>query len=71
MIREVSPLEYRRRELGLSQSALAKRVGVSTMTVSRYERGETSLNAIPVDRLNQIAQALDWSLDTLISQIEV
>lgn len=70
MISEVSPLEYRRRELGLTQAELAKRLGVSIMTISRYERGKTSLNSIALDRLTGIARALNWPLETLLAQIE-
>lgn len=42
-----SPLKQRRDELRLSQAALAQKVGVDAMSVSRWERGE----AIPRRKL--------------------
>jgi transcriptional regulator with XRE-family HTH domain len=70
VISEVGQIEYRRRELSLRQVDLAKRIGVSTMTISRIERGVTSLSSLPLDRLDAIAAALEWSRETLLSTIE-
>jgi transcriptional regulator with XRE-family HTH domain len=45
-----------RREKGLSQSALAKRAGMTAATLSRLESGKMRLTA---DYMRQIAEALD------------
>lgn len=37
---EARTLRQRRRDLGLTQAAMAERLGVDTMTVSRWERGK-------------------------------
>lgn len=48
-------IQTRRKELGLTQSALAKAIGVTYQQVQKYERG---LNAIAAGRLQQLAEAL-------------
>jgi transcriptional regulator with XRE-family HTH domain len=41
----MTPIQLRtaRRSLGLSQSGLAERLGVDVMTISRWERGASSI----------------------------
>ena len=45
-----------RRQLGLTQSDLAKRIGVTFQQVQKYENGT---NRISIGRLTRIAEALD------------
>ena len=52
-----------RGRLRLSQSALARRVGVSPATINRYERGHT---APPLETLNVLARVLGVSADELL-----
>ena len=56
-------LEYRRRELGLSQSALAERSGVSLPTVQRILSGHSP--AASFDNTLAIAQALGMQIDVV------
>jgi transcriptional regulator with XRE-family HTH domain len=56
-------LESRRRELGLSQSALAERSGVSLPTVHRILAGHSP--AASFDNTLAIAQALGMQLDAV------
>lgn len=53
-----SQLRLRRKMMGLSQSALAKRMGVTFQQVQKYERGSNSMNA---RRLFEVAQLLQVS----------
>lgn len=48
---------------GWSQQDLADRVGVSKMTISRYESGET----LTLDRMQQLAEALECSAADLLN----
>jgi transcriptional regulator with XRE-family HTH domain len=48
-------IRERRKELGLSQSALAEKVGVAFQQVQKYERG---VNRVVASRLEAIAKAL-------------
>ena len=56
-------LEYRRRELGLSQSALAERSGVSLPTVQRILSGHSP--AASFDNTLAIAQAMGMQIDAI------
>jgi transcriptional regulator with XRE-family HTH domain len=49
-------VRFRRVELGLSQTALAERLGVTFQQVQKYERGT---NRIGAGRLQVLARALD------------
>ncbi|HEX2149609.1 MAG TPA: helix-turn-helix transcriptional regulator, partial [Actinomycetota bacterium] len=49
-------LRSRREELGLGQSQLAERIGVTQQTISRWESGEI---VPPPKRLAKLAQALN------------
>lgn len=53
----------RRLELGISQEALAKAVGVTFQQIQKYER---AVNRIAASTLIDIAYALDTSLTTLV-----
>ena len=55
-----------RRERGLTQERLAKRAGLSQRAISYYERES---NAIPVDRLRRIADALHVSIDEFLKRV--
>ena len=56
-------LEYRRRELGLSQSALSERSGVSLPTVQRILSGHSP--AASFDNTLAIAQAMGMQIDVV------
>lgn len=51
-------LRLRRKMMGLSQSALAKRMGITFQQVQKYERGSNSMSA---RRLFEVAQLLQIS----------
>lgn len=50
-------LKFKREELGLTQGYIAKKVGVATQTIFKYEN-EIVTN-IPLDRLELLADALN------------
>jgi transcriptional regulator with XRE-family HTH domain len=52
-------IRWRRKELRLSQEALAERLGVTFQQVQKYERGA---NRISAGRLYELAQALGTSI---------
>ena len=56
-------LMLKRKEAGLTQGELAKRVGLKRMTIYNYEAGIRKPTA---DKLKQIANVLGCSLDDLI-----
>lgn len=56
-----------RREKGWSQERLAEEVDVTTVYISRIERGSSKIN---LKRLAQISKALDTSVEYLISGTE-
>lgn len=53
-----SQLRLRRKMMGLSQSALSKRMGITFQQVQKYERGSNSMSA---RRLFEVAQILQVS----------
>lgn len=55
----------RRKAMGLTQSELAERLGLDTVTVSRFERGT---NLPSLQRLLSIADLLEMPLAELLSQ---
>lgn len=63
----VSPLKTIRERLQLSQEKLAHRLGVSTQTISRCERGDTELmlNVSQIKKLNQVVNEAGLSIDQL------
>jgi transcriptional regulator with XRE-family HTH domain len=64
--RLVEQLVEKRKDLGLSQQALADRLGTHQQFVSRYETGERRLDAV---ELVDVASALDLDASTLIAQV--
>lgn len=58
-------IRERRKELGLTQKELAKKVGVSFRTIQNYENGITPPSLYIIKK---IALALEVSVETLISQ---
>lgn len=52
-----------RKKKGLSQEELAKKVGIISVTIGRYERDEIKPS---IDTAAKIAEALDTSLDYLV-----
>lgn len=58
-------IRERRKELGLTQKELAKKVGVSFRTIQNYENGITPPSLYIIEK---IALALEVSVETLISQ---
>ena len=52
-----------RKKKELSQSQLAKKVGIISITIGRYERNEIKPS---IDIASKIASALDVSLDYLV-----
>ena len=52
-----------RREKGWSQEKLAEEIDVTTVYISRVERGSSEIN---LKRMSQISRALDKSLEYLI-----
>ena len=52
-------LRWRRRELKLSQEALAERLGITFQQIQKYERGA---NRVSAGRLFELAQALDTTI---------
>lgn len=56
-----------RKEKGWSQEKLAEEVDVTTVYISRIERGSSKIN---LKRLAQISKALDTSVEYLISGTE-
>lgn len=61
-------LKKRRLELGLTMLEVAKIVGVSEATISRYESGE--IKNMRSDRINKYAKALSIDSSLLIEEIE-
>ncbi|MDY4280589.1 MAG: helix-turn-helix transcriptional regulator, partial [[Pasteurella] mairii] len=52
-------IQQRRKELGLTASALSEQIGIAQQQLSRYERGDNKIN---VSHLVEIATALDTSI---------
>lgn len=59
-------LREARDEAGLTQHALAERIGVRHLTISRYERSITKLP--PAKRVVELAKALGVSFDWLMGE---
>ncbi|QQE67727.1 transcriptional regulator (plasmid) [Leptolyngbya sp. BL0902] len=58
------PLKLLREQAGLSQEALARIVGVSSKTVSNWERG-TSVASLTVPQMKALCNALGVTLNEL------
>jgi transcriptional regulator with XRE-family HTH domain len=59
-------VRLRRKEIGLSQDELARRVGITFQQIQKYEHGT---NRISFSRLIEICEALNCSLADLIADI--
>jgi putative transcriptional regulator len=61
---EGSPLRELRQKLGMSQQIFATRLGVSIVSISRWERGERSilLTLEQVGVLIELIQSVDWDV---------
>ena len=57
-------IEIQRRKENITQSALAKALGVSQANISQWEKGEVLPRA---DKLPALAKALNCSIDDLFS----
>jgi transcriptional regulator with XRE-family HTH domain len=57
-----------RKSKGLSQSELARTIGVNQTQYNRYETGKTK---VPVDVLLRIAQELDTTVDYLLTGMAI
>ena len=64
MLAAKTPLAFFRKRRGLSQAALAKKVGIAQDFLSEIEAG---LKTGDVRTLRKIADALDLSLDDLVT----
>ena len=53
-------IKKKRKELGLSQSQLAEKVGIIQVTLSNYETGKSELGA---DKLEKIFEILNIKVD--------
>ena len=60
-------ISLRRSALGLSQSALAQRIGVSFQQVQKYETGQ---NRISASRLHRVAHVLGTSVESFFPPLE-
>ena len=57
----------RRVALGLSQSVVAKRMGITFQQIQKYENGK---NTLSVARLYEMASALEWNALSLLSSAD-
>lgn len=64
--RLIERLVARRKELGLSQQAVAEKVGMHQQNVSRYETGERRLDAV---ELVDVAAALGLNAAELLKDV--
>ena len=56
-----------RKALGLSQIALAERIGISFQQIQKYEKGASKISVM---RLQQISEALDININTFLEAKE-
>ena len=56
-----------RKALGLSQIALAERIGISFQQIQKYEKGTSKISVL---RLQQISEALDININTFFEAKE-
>jgi transcriptional regulator with XRE-family HTH domain len=60
-------IRQRRKDLGVSQTALAEAVGLTFQQIQKYERG---FNRVSFSRLVEIAHALDCRVVDLIANLD-
>ena len=68
MIEMYSRIRELRKELGLSQEKMAKRLGMSQTGYSKYETGE---NDIPTHVLTALAEIFQTSVDYLLDLTDI
>lgn len=59
-----SRMAERRKQLGLSYQALAKRTGLTKSTLQRYEKG--NIRNAPIARLEDLCRGLEMSVEELM-----
>jgi len=59
-----------RREAGLTQEALANKLGVSFVTVNSWERGRSAPRRSHLDRINRLAEELGVRTDLVVLAID-
>lgn len=64
---EFERIEMLRKDRGISQTEIAKLLGISQRNYSHYERGETN---IPLDILCKIAMIHNTSIDYLLNMTD-
>lgn len=64
--REITSLEKYRKLRGFTQADLSEMVGVSRLTISRWERNTEAWKSVKVYKLKKIADALGVTIDKLI-----
>ena len=62
----MSKLKTKRQATGLSQSQLAKRVGMSVRVLQSYEQGLRDINKAAADMVYRLAVALGCTIEDLI-----
>lgn len=72
---QASALRVRRRELGLTQVGLARKIGVTANTVARWERGELRIGkpelvSLALDRITPPAEVQDDDVDAALRLAE-
>jgi transcriptional regulator with XRE-family HTH domain len=60
-------IRLRRRELGMSQDQLARRIGITFQQVQKYEHGT---NRVSFSRLVEIAEALKCSVSDIMGDLD-
>lgn len=60
-------IKIKRNELKMTQSALAEKLGVDIMTVSRWERGRQEPS---IETLKKLAVLFDCSIDYLVNPMK-
>jgi len=59
-----------RREAGLTQEALANKLGVSFVTVNSWERGRSAPRTSHLDKINRLAEELGVRTDLMVLAID-
>ena len=64
--REITSLEKYRKLRGYTQADLSEMIGVSRLTISRWERSTEAWQSVKTYKLKKIADALGVTIDKLI-----
>lgn len=62
----MSNLQRIRREQGLSQSALARKSGVSVRLIQDYEQGHKNINRAYAETVRSLSAALDTTMEKIM-----